>query len=230
MANMTAFSPRFRLYRRQEIVLSGGNMNSKSKQPRIIGAKAGLMTAFLFIASIASIPARAGTVSISYGFAGTETAPPVQSGATLIIDNVATGSILSGDPALNAIWNPVTFYDHCVVDLTTGLLNGTITFVFADGAMLFGNEFEDVRALVATGGTGPFTEIYTFTGGTEEFAGAVGSVSGSGSGAAAGFTVSGSGTLTAAGVSTPEPTSVALIFGGLLVMAGRLERVRGLRL
>jgi hypothetical protein len=194
---------------------------------KIIGARAGVMTAGLFIVSIASMPAQAGTVGVTFSFAGTEIAPPVQSGATLIIDNSATGSFLTYDPALNAIWNPVTFVDHCIVDLTTGFLNGTITFTLADGAKLFGNEFEDVRALVATGGIGPFTETFTFTGGTGEFAGATGSVSGDGSGVASGFTESGSGTLTAAGVSTPEPSSVALIFGGLLVMIARRKNRSG---
>ena len=185
------------------------------------------MTACLFIASIASMPARADTVGISYSFAGAGVAPPVQSGATLIIENSATGSFLTYDPALNAIWNPVTFTLHCVLDLTTGFINGTSTFTFADGAELFGNEFEDARAIVATGGIGPFTETFTFTGGTGEFAGATGSISGSGIGTATGFTESGSGTLTAAGVSTPEPASVALIFGGLLVLAARWKVARG---
>jgi hypothetical protein len=217
---MAVLGSPFRLYRRQEIILSEGkNMRSK-----IIGAKAGVMFAIPFIVSIASMPAQASTAGITFSFAGTEIAPPVQSGATLIIDNSAAGSFLTDDPALNAIWNPVTFVDHCIVDLTTGFLNGTITFTFADGAKLFGNEFEDVRALATSGGIGPFTETFTFTGGTGEFAGATGSVSGSGIGMATGFTESGIGTLTAAGVSTPEPASVTLIFGGLLVMAGRAGR------
>lgn len=165
------------------------------------------------IACCASIPVRADTVAITYSFAGAGIAPPVLSGTTLIIDNFATGSILSGDSALNAIWNPVTFQDHCVVDLTTGLLNGTISFEFADGATLFGNEFEDVSALVATGGTGPFTETYTFTGGTGEFAGASGSVSGGGIAVATGFTESGSGIVDAPAV--PEPATAALLLIGL---------------
>ena len=172
----------------------------------------------LGIACALAVPAEANSIPIAYSFAGASLAPPVQSGTTLIIDNFATGSILSGDPALNAIWNPVTFQNHCVVDLTTGLLHGTITFVFADGATLFGNEFEDVSAVVATGGTGPFTEIYTFTGGTGEFAGATGSVSGGGIGVATGFTESGSGTLNAPAV--PEPASAALFLGGLALLIG----------
>lgn len=131
----------------------------------------------LGIACTLAIPAQANSIAITYSFTGASIAPPVLSGTTLILDNFATGSILSGDPALNAIWNPVTFQDHCVVDLTTGLLNGTISFVFADGAILFGNEFEDVSAVLATN-TGPFTQTLTFTGGTGEFAGATGSVSG----------------------------------------------------
>ncbi|MEJ7608228.1 MAG: PEP-CTERM sorting domain-containing protein [Bryobacteraceae bacterium] len=83
--------------------------------------------------------------------------------------------------------------------------------------MLSGNLFEDVSALVATGGTGPFTQTLTFTGGTGMFAGASGSASGGGLAGPTGFTASGSGTLTAPAI-VPEPASVALIFGGLLVM------------
>jgi hypothetical protein len=198
----------------RKIILPGENM----KTILIAGVS-------LFITSIASISAQAGTIGITYNFAGAAVAPPVLSGTTLIIDNSATGSILSGNPSLDAVFNPVTFLNHCLIDVTTGILNGTITFAFADGATLFGTEVEDVSALVASGGTGPFTETYTFTGGTGRFSGASGSVSGAGVGVATGFTESGSGTLTAAGVSSPEPASVFLIIGGLLVMAAS-RRVR----
>jgi hypothetical protein len=105
-----------------------------------------------------------------------------------------------------------------VADLTTGLLNGTFSMTFANGDMLFGSLFEDVSAVIATGGVGPFTQTFTFTGGTGAFAGATGGASGGGTGTSNGTMVSGSGTLTAVGVATPEPASVALILGGVVVM------------
>ena len=200
-------------------------MKSKKMQAQTVGAKA----ICLLIAALASVSARAATVDIAYSFAGAASAAPVQSGTNLIIDNYATGSFLSGNPSLDAAWNPVSFTNHCTIDLTTGLLNGSITFVFADGSTIFGNEFEDVTALVASGGTGPFTETYTFTGGTGEFAGASGSVSGAGVSGAASFIESGSGSLTVAGVSTPEPASIVMMFGGLLVVVGRRKLVQAAR-
>ena len=97
---------------------------------------------------------------------------------------------------------------------------------FANGDILSGKVFEDVSAVIATSGVGPFTQAFTFTGGTGEFAGATGSDSGEGIGTSTVTTVSGSGTLNAAGVSTPEPASVALIFGGLLVIVAKRRRIR----
>ena len=170
------------------------------------------------IASIASIPAQAATIGISYSFTGGPTGPPVVSGTTLTLDGLDTGSILSSNLGLNAVWNPVTFRDHSVVDLTTGLLNGSFSITFANGNMLSGNLFEDVSAVVATG-MGPFSQKLTFTGGTGMFAGASGSTSGSGVASATGFS-SGSGTLTAPGIPAPEPASAALILGGLLAIVG----------
>ena len=154
----------------------------------------------------------------------------MQSGTNLLKDNSATGSFLTGYASLDGKWNPVSFTNHCIVDVTTGLLKGTITFVFADGSTLFGNEMEDVHELVATNGTsGAFTETYTFTGGTGEFAGVSGSVSGAGRATAAGFTESGTGSLNAAAVSTPEPASLALIMGGLLIVVGRRKTIAVIR-
>ncbi|MDQ6665759.1 MAG: PEP-CTERM sorting domain-containing protein [Acidobacteriota bacterium] len=175
----------------------------------------------LLIASIASIPARAATLGITYSFAGALAGPPVLNGTMLAVEGLATGSILSGNSGLNATWNPVTFRDYSVVDLTTGLLNGVFNTTFANGDILSGNLFE------ATSGTpmGPFTQILTFTGGTGKFAGATGSASGGGFSNGAGFTVSGGGTLTAPGI-VPEPASVALIFGGLLAVAATRKLVR----
>lgn len=176
------------------------------------------VAAYLLSASFASVSAQAGTVGIAFSFTGTETGSPVVSGTNLILDNSATGAFTTGNPTLDAAWNPVSFTDHCTADLTTGLLSGTITFTFADGSTLFGDEFEDVSALIASGGIGPFTETYKFTGGTGEFAGASGSVSGSGVGTETGFTDSGSGSLTAVAIATPEPTSIILTLAGFLVV------------
>jgi hypothetical protein len=194
----------------------------KSRQHQRIGVR----TACLLAACIAGVSAQAGTIGISYSLAGGPTGPPVVSGTTLILDGLFTGSVLSGNPALNAVWNPVTYTDHSVADLTTGLLNGIFGMTFANGDMLSGTVFEDVSAVLATGGTGPFTQTFTFTGGTGEFAGATGSTSGGGISTTTGTTVSGSGTLSAAGVSSPEPASVALIFGGLFVMVASRKRFR----
>jgi hypothetical protein len=173
--------------------------------------------ACLLTACLGGVSAHAGTISFSYSLSGGPTGPPIVSGTSLILDGLFTGSILSGIPALNAAWNPVTYTDHSVADLTTVLLNGTFNIKFANGDMLFGNLFEDVSAVISTGGVGPFTQAFTFTGGTGAFVGATGTASGAGLGTSSVTTVSGSGTLTAAGVTTPEPASIALVLGGVVV-------------
>lgn len=190
-------------------------------QPRMITAWA------LGIACVVSIPAAADTITVSYSFAGATTGAPVITGTTLTVDGLATGSVTQWNPAVNALWNPVTFHTHNVVDLTNGLDNGSFSMVFANGNMLSGDLFENDSAVNLATGTGPFTQTLTFTGGTGEFLGATGSVSGGGLITSTGFTTSGSGTLTAAGVSAPEPAPVALLFGGLgfIAAAGR-KRLR----
>jgi uncharacterized membrane protein YgcG len=194
-------------------------------QRQTIATKAGVMTACLFIASIASIPVRADTIGIAYSFVGGPVAPPIQNGTTLILEGLDTGSVTQWNPAVNALWNPVTFHDNSVVDLTTGLLSGSFSMTFANGDMLSGNLFEDVSAVVATG-TGPFTQKLTFTGGTGKFAGATGSTSGGGFAGTSGSS-SGSGTLTAAGVSAPEPASIALAgFGVTAILVWTRRRRR----
>ncbi|MGI8741544.1 MAG: hypothetical protein ACR2NN_03025 [Bryobacteraceae bacterium] len=155
------------------------------------------------------IRANAGTIAITYSLAGDLTRPPVMTGTTLTLDALETGSVLSGNPSLNAIWNPVTYNDHSVVDLTTGLLNGTFSLKFADGNTLSGKLFEDTSKLDAAG-VGPFTQTLTFTGGTGEFAGATGSASGPGVGGTNGFMSSGSGTINAP-AAVPEPASASLL-------------------
>jgi len=162
-----------------------------------------------------AIPAHANSIAITYDLAGGPIAPPVLVGTTLMIDGLFTGSLLSGDPGLNAGWNPVTYQDHSVIDLTTGLLSGNFSIMFANGGTLFGNVSEDVSAIVAND-TGPFTQAWTFTGGTGEFAGATGSAAGAGFVGTTIGTVSGSGVLNTPAV--PEPASVALLFGGLTIL------------
>jgi hypothetical protein len=174
----------------------------------------------LSIASIVSIPAHAGTIGITFSNAGNLTGPPILNGTILTVDSLATGSILSFDPALNATWNPVTFHIHDFVDVTTGTSsgNGIFGLAFANGDALSGSFFQALSPAILATNMGPFTEILTITGGTGHFVGASGSISGTGLAVPTGFTSSGSGTLTAVGVSIPEPTSGLLIFGGLLAL------------
>ena len=190
--------------------------------------KAGIRTASLvIIASIASIPAQADTFGFTLSFAGdTPTMPPYVVGTTLFLDGISTGgSLYTGYPALDTLWNPVTWHDTCQADLLTGNLTGIFTMTFANSDTLTGTLAEDVSAVIPTG-MGPFTGALTFTGGTGEFAGATGSASVAGIVALDG-SITGSGTLTAPRVSAvPEPASVALMFEGLLAMAAARRLVR----
>jgi hypothetical protein len=195
---------------------------SLTTSPKRRLARAGV----LLIACIASIPAQAATIGIAYSNAGDLTGDPVQNGNILTLDALANGSVISGNPALNAIWNPVTFHTHDMLDVTTGLDQGVFTMTFANGDTLSGNIAEVDSADLLANNIGAFTQTLTFTGGTGEFVGASGSTSGGGLVGDNGFTTSGSGTLTAAGVSAPEPASVALILGGLVVMVARRKLVR----
>jgi MYXO-CTERM domain-containing protein len=108
-----------------------------------------------------------------------------------------------------------------VVDLTTGLNNGSFSMTFANGDMISGDLFEDDSAVLTTN-TGPFTQKLTFTGGTGGFAGATGSLSGGGLIGTTGFTTSGSGTLNAP--ATPEPAPAALVLGGFALLIGISRR------
>jgi hypothetical protein len=165
--------------------------------------------------------AKANTIDITYSLVGAQAGPPVVSGTTVTVDDVATGSILSGDTNLNAIWNPVTWSDHSVIDLTTGLLNGIFSMKFADGNALSGTVFEDVSKVLATN-TGPITGTLTFTAGTGEFTDASGSVAGGGLIENNGWTISGSGTLNAPAI--PEPASGPLLLCGLALISSALRK------
>jgi hypothetical protein len=158
-------------------------------------------------------------IPVTYSLAGTGTVVGATS-TTLTLEAAAIGSVLSGNAGLNTTWNPVAYSDEAVLDLNTGLLQGSFTFAFADGQTLSGNVFEDNTAILASPTqTGPFTQTLTLTGGTGEFGGATGSFSGQGFVGATGFTVSGSGTIRTSAV--PEPSSILLLLGGFtLIMAG----------
>ena len=175
----------------------------------------------LALACSLGIRANAATIAVTYSFDGGPVGPEVPSGTTLTVDHFSTGSVLSGNPSLNAIWNPVTYLSHDVIDLTTGLLNGAFTMTFADGNTLSGNLFVDLSQAFANG-TGPTPQTFTFTGGTGEFAGATGSFSGTGHIVGNGFTISGSGIINAPAV--PEPASAALLLGGLGVVLGAFRK------
>ena len=164
--------------------------------------------------------ANAATIAVTYSFAGGAVVPGVMSGTTLTEDHLSIGSVLSGNPSLNAIWNPFTLLSHDVIDFTAGTLNGASTITFADGSTLFGRQFVDFSKPNVP-------ETLTFTGGTREFAGATGLFSGQSALLAnGGFTVSGSGTINAPAI--PEPASGALLLGGLaaILVALRQSKVK----
>jgi len=188
------------------------------KIPSLFLSSLKLRTSVFMIAFAAGIPAHATTVSFSYSFTGGPVGPEVMSGSILTVDHLSTGSLLSTNPNLNAIWNPFTLLSHDVVDYAALTLNGDSTITFADGSMLFGHQFVDFANPLVP-------ETLTFTGGTGEFAGATGSWSGESTLLPNGFTVSGSGTINAPAIA-PEPVSFALIVVGLFVMVGARKLVR----
>jgi hypothetical protein len=172
------------------------------------------------ILAIVCIPAEADFIPITYSLLGTGTVVGATA-TTLTLDAQASGSVLSADSGLNAAWNPVSYSDQSVLDLTTNLLNGTFTLTFADGGTLTGTVFEDDTAIdTSPNQTGTFFQTLTFAGGTGEFAGATGSLSGQGFLGTVDFTVTGGGTLNAPAV--PEPASTGLLIGGigLLLIGG----------
>jgi hypothetical protein len=183
-----------------------------------------IVTITILAVTAFATPAHAASIPVTYSLAGVGT---VESGTdtTLTLVAEANGSILSTDPALNAAWNPITYSDQSVLDLTTGLLTGNFTILFQDGDTLVGSVFEDDSVVDASPTqTGPFPQTLTFTGGTGEFAGATGSVSGTGFLGTTSFAVSGSGTLDTPAVPEPEP--LALIIGGLVFITARARRHR----
>jgi PEP-CTERM motif len=174
--------------------------------------------ALLIALAFTAVPlVRADSIAITYSLAGTATVVGATD-TTLTLDAQASGLILSSDSGLNAAWNPITYSDQSVLDFTTNLLNGNFTIVFQDGDTLTGTIFEDDTAIdTSPTQTGSFPQTLTFTGGTGEFAGATGSVTGLGYLGTTSFAVSGSGVVNAPAV--PEPSSAALLVGGLALLA-----------
>jgi hypothetical protein len=180
-----------------------------------------VLSAFIF-GSVCTL-AKADSIDISYSLTGTGTVVDATD-TTLTLDTEASGSITASSATLNAAWNPVSYSELCVLDLTTNLLQGNFTITLQNGDTLTGTDLEDDSVIDASPTqTGPFTQILTFTGGTGEFAGATGSVSGNGFLGTTDFTVSGSGTVNTSAV--PEPAAATLILGGLgLIFAGVRRR------
>lgn len=186
----------------------------------------GIAATALITVLVLAAPAQAESIAINYSLSGTGTVVG-STDTTLTLDTEASGSILSGSPAMNAAWNPITYSELCVLDFTTNLLTGNFTITFQDGDTLTGTDLEDDTAIdESPTQTGSFPQTLTFTGGTGEFAGATGSVAGTGYLGTTTFAVSGSGIVNTPAV--PEPSSAALLLGGLiLVVVGRRRtRVR----
>jgi hypothetical protein len=156
-------------------------------------------------ALVATIPARAGTIAISYILSGTTTITGITA-TTAYLSGVNTGSLNTSNAAVNAVWNPVRFTYMSQADLASGLLTGAFNLTLANGEMLSGLINENLASILQSPTlTGSYPQVLTFTGGTGEFAGVSGSASGTGYVGVGGGTLSGSGTLTAPGVVTPEP-------------------------
>ena len=107
----------------------------------------GIAATALFSVLALAVPARAGSIAITYSLSGMGTVVD-STDTTVTLVGQFSGSVLSSDAGLNAAWNPVMYTDHSVADLTTGLLNGNFSFVFANGDTLSGNVFEDVSAII----------------------------------------------------------------------------------
>lgn len=174
----------------------------------------------------AAVPVHATIIPVTYSLSGT--ANVVGSTATaLTLQTAAIGSLLTGDPTINASWNPLSYTELCLVDLTTNVLTGNFTISLEDGDTLVGTDWEDQTVVdESSAGTGPFPQILTITGGTGAFADATGLLTGEGFVGTTDFTVSGSGSVNLS--SAPEPTPLALFLSGVaFLVVGRWRRTPG---
>lgn len=191
---------------------------------RTLSAICTTITFTLCTSLVMSVPARAETINVTYSLTGIGTVTGMTD-TTLDLTGMFTGSVQQADPAVNAVWNPVTYSDVSQANLLTGLLSGNFNITFANGDMLSGTVAENVSDLVSSpDGTGSFTQTLTFTTGTGEFEGVRGSASGTGFVGAVTATVSGTGSLSAPALATPEPGSMVLILGALTFIALRYRR------
>lgn len=181
------------------------------------------IAAATFTVAIAlAVPLRADSIPVTYNLTGTGIVQDATD-TTLTLAASANGSFLSNNSGLNAAWNPVSYSDISVLDLTTNLLNGTFTLTLANGDTLTGKVFEDQTIPdMSPTQTGPFSQTLTFTGGTGTFAGATGSLSGEGFLGTTEFSVSGNGTISTPNV--PEPASATLLVCGIALMSIRWWR------
>src|SRR6185312_2584558 len=142
----------FGLGRMRSVLPAGG-------KPLFVGTRLKriwILSAFI-LATVCS-PAKADSIAITYSLTGTGTVVGATA-TTLTLDAQASGSVLSNDPGRNAAWNPVSYSDQSVLDLTTNLLNGNFTLTFADGDTLTGKVFEDDTAIdTSPTQTGPFPQ------------------------------------------------------------------------
>lgn len=83
------------------------------------GSRLIVQFALLGTSLAASVPARAGTISITYSLSGTGTLTGMTS-TTLDLAGTFSGSVDEWNPAVNAVWNPVTYKDVSQANLSTG--------------------------------------------------------------------------------------------------------------
>lgn len=170
----------------------------------------------ILVAVVAAIPSQAGSIAIIYNLSGTGNVVD-STATTLTLDATASGSLMSGIPALDALWNPISYTDESVLDFTTNLLHGNFVLMLQDGDTLIGIVDEDQTIPdTSAEGTGAFPQTLTFTGGTGAFAGATGLVSAEGFLGTTDFTVSGSGVINTPSSGVPEPASGLFLFSGLV--------------
>lgn len=190
--------------------LQDANTGKENKMKYLIAVSNAAITLCALI--LMAAPAQATTTPITFSYTGTQSGPETLDGSILTASHLLNGSIFSSDPAWNAALNPFTGIDHDLIDLDNGILDGSVTFTFANGDTLFGTQhvidlFEDAE-----------TQFLMFTGGTGEFLGATGSALGTASLTSDGYMTSGSGSIDIP-APVPEPASASLFLTGLAVVS-----------